>query len=344
MHVQKTGEIHRLQPHIAMIRLRQQWQKLLEFLFPSETAAWLAIFRAGMGLQVVVYALFLRKDWHSLFSSTGKGLISRQLGEAIASFDSPIIPKIGWLVTFGQHFGVAEETVLSIAWACLLCVGFSLLLGLFCRASAVVAWFLHLCAAESGGLLAYGADNLMTVALFYLMLSPLPDPYSLDYRLSKTIAKDPRLLGFWRRVLQVHLCFVYFFGGVAKLLGSGWWDGSNLWRALIRPPFNLLSPDILVRFKYALPVLGISICLIEVGYPIFIWLKKTRFLWLICILGMHIAIGLLMGMYLFALVMIVLNLAAFGVGIRVPFMPVTAPRNAFQFLPNRHVSGHASGP
>ncbi|PYI75402.1 MAG: hypothetical protein DMF01_07775 [Verrucomicrobia bacterium] len=66
------------------------------------------------------------------------------------------------------------------------------------------------------------------------------------------------------------------------------------------------------RFKYALPVLGISICLIEVSYPICIWLRKTRLIWLICILAMHAAIGLMMGLYLFALVMIVMNLAAFG--------------------------------
>src|SRR6185312_15831168 len=98
--------------------------------------------------------------------------------------------------------------------------------------------------------------------------------------LVKTKLTDPLLLGFWRRVLQIHLCFVYFFGGLAKLLGSGWWNGSNLWRSLIRPPFNLLSPDILVRFKYALPIVGISICMIEIGYPVFIWMKKTRFLWL----------------------------------------------------------------
>jgi hypothetical protein len=44
-------------------------------------------------------------------------------------------------------------------------------------------------------------------------------------------------------------------------------------------------------------------------------MKKTRFFWLVCILAMHAAIGLTMGMYLFGLVMIVLNLAAFGVGI-----------------------------
>jgi hypothetical protein len=153
----------------------------------------------------------------------------------------------------------------------------------------------------------------MTTALFYLMLSPLPDHYSFDHWVAKTKPKNPELLGFWRRVLQVHLCFVYFIGGLAKCLGNGWWDGSNLWRSLLRPSFNLVPPDLLVRFKYALPVLGISICLLEISYPILIWIKKTRFIWLVCILAMHAAIGLMMGLYLFALIMIVMNLAAFGV-------------------------------
>jgi HTTM domain len=295
-----------------MMRLRRWREQLMEFLFPPETDNWLAVLRIGLGLQVTVYALFLRSDWHYLFAGTGKGLIGRELGEAIISFESPFIPKLGWLVALGGHINVREETVLSIAWACLLVAGCCLLLGLFCRPAAIIGWFLHLCAAQSGGLLAYGADNFMTMGLFYLMLSPLPDRFSFDHRLVKTKPKDPQLLGFWRRVLQLHLCLVYFFGGLGKSLGSGWWDGSNLWRALTRPPFDVISPDILIRFKYLLPILGISICLLELGYVFFIWMKKTRFVWLACIVGMHVAIGLTMGMYLFALVMIVLNLAAFG--------------------------------
>jgi len=295
-----------------MTRLRRWWKRLMEFLFPAESDNWLAILRIGLGLQVTVYTLFLKSDWHYLFAGTGKGLVSRELGEAIISFDSPFIPKLGWLVALGSYVNIGEETVLSVAWACLLVAGCSLLLGLFCRPAAIVAWFLHLCAAQSGGLLAYGADNFMTMGLFYLMLSPLPDRFSLDRCLAKVKPKDPQLLGFWRRVLQVHLCLVYFFGGLGKSLGSGWWDGSNFWRALTRPPFDIVSPDILIRFKYLLPILGISIVLIELGYVFFIWMKKTRFIWLGCIVGMHIAIGITMGMYLFALVMIVLNLAAFG--------------------------------
>ena len=293
--------------------LEEGWQRFVDFLFPAESDAWLAVLRSGLGLQVMVYAVFLRNDWHYLFASNGKGLVGREVGEAVASLESSLIPTFGWLVAVGRNLSMSEETVLTVAWICLLSSGCLLLLGLLCRPAAIVAWFVHLCAAESGGLLAYGADSFMTTALFYLMLSPLPDHYSFDHWVAKTRPKNPQLLGFWRRVLQVHLCFVYFIGGLAKCLGNGWWDGSNLWRSLIRQPFNLLSPDIVVRFKYALPVLGIAICLLEVSYPIFIWIKKTRFIWLICILTMHAAIGVMMGLYLFALVMIIMNIAAFGV-------------------------------
>jgi hypothetical protein len=288
-------------------------QVFVAFLFPSESDTWLTVFRIGLGLQVTLYALFLRNDWHYLFASSGKGLVGRELGEAIASFESPLIPKLGWLIAIGRTLNITEETMLTFAWVGLLSAGCLLLLGLLSRPAAIVAWFVHLCAAESGGLLAYGADNFMTTALFYLMLSPLPDRYSFDHWAVETKLKNPQALGFWRRVLQVNLCFVYFIGGLAKSLGSGWWDGSNLWRALIRPPFNLVSPHFLVHFKYALPFLGISICLFEVSYPVFIWLKRTRWIWLGCVLVMHAAIGLMMGLYLFALVMIVMNVAAFGV-------------------------------
>jgi Vitamin K-dependent gamma-carboxylase len=287
----------------------------LEFLFPAEPDTWLSILRLGLGLQVTLYSLSLRNDWNYLLAGTGNGLVSRDLAEALLSVESHFVPRLGWLVALGAHIGLREEAVLSVAWICLLAAGCGLLLGLACRFSAILAWFLHLCAAKSGEFVSYGVDNFMTIGLFYLMLSPLPDRYSLDCRLRKSRSKDPQLFGFWRRVLQLHLCLIYFFSGLTKCLGSGWWDGSSLWRALIRPPFNIIPSEILVRWNYFLPVLGISICLIETGYPVFIWLKKTGMIWLICIFGMHIAIGFTMRMYLFALVMIILNAAAFGPGL-----------------------------
>jgi hypothetical protein len=290
-------------------------ERLLEFLFPAETDNWLAVLRVGLGFQVVFYSLSLRNDWNYLLSGTASGLVTGNLAEALLSLESRFVPRLGWLVAFGAHVGLHEETVVSVAWICLLVAGCGLLVGLACRYSAVVAWFLHLCAAKSGGFVSYGVDSFMTIGLFYLMLSPLPDRYALDWRLRELRPKNPQLLGFWRRVLQLHLCVIYFFSGLTKCLGNGWWDGSNVWRALIRPPFNVIDPEMLVRWNYLFPVAGIFICLLEIGYPFFIWSDKTRKIWLICICAMHAGIGFMMRMYLFALIMIILNLAAFGSGL-----------------------------
>jgi hypothetical protein len=287
-------------------------ERLLEFLFPAETDNWLAVLRVGLGFQVVFYSLSLRNDWNYLLSGTASGLVTRNLAEALLSLESRFVPRLGWLVALGAHVGLHEETVVSVAWICLLVAGCGLLVGLACRYSAVVAWFLHLCAAKSGGFVSYGVDNFMTIGLFYLMLSPLPDRYALDWRLRQLRPKEPQFLGFWRRVLQLHLCLIYFFSGLTKCLGNGWWNGSSVWRALIRPPFNMIDPEILVRWKYVFPVAGVFICLLEIGYPFLIWNYKTRKVWLICICAMHIGIGVTMGMYLFALIMIVLNVSAFG--------------------------------
>jgi len=290
--------------------MQASMERLIEFLFRPATDRWLILLRVGFGLQITLYSLSLRSDWNYLLSGT-----VRRIAEALLSLQSHFVPRLGWPISLGTQVGLHEETVLFVAWACLVVAGCGLLVGVACRFSAIVAWFFHLCAAKSGGFVSYGMDNFMTIGLFYLMLSPLPDQFSLDWRLRNLRPKHSQLLGFWRRVLQLHLCIIYFFSGLTKCLGSGWWDGSNVWRALIRPPFNVIDAEILVRWKYLFPMAGILICLLEFGYPFFIWSSRTRKIWLFGVCGMHIVIGVTMGMYLFSLVMIVLNVAAFGPGL-----------------------------
>ena len=128
---------------------------------------------------------------------------------------------------------------------------------------------------KSGNLSAYGVDNLVTIGLFYLMLSPLPDRLALEWRWRRHRPQDRHLLHFFRRVLQLHLCLIYFFGGLTKALGVGWWNGTNLWRALTRPPFDIISADVLVRFKHVFPILGIAVFLLILsGYPLLLRLSS----------------------------------------------------------------------
>lgn len=286
----------------------------MEFLFPVDSGEWVSILRIGLGIQVVLYALSLKDDWSFLFAGPENGLAGRAFSEALLATQSPFVPRLSWLVALGGHAGLPGWAVLAIAWWVLLFAGCCLVVGILSRASAILAWFVHLCAASSGNLVSYGVDNFMTIGLFYLMLAPLPDRYALEliWRTGRSALEGTgQLRGFWRRTLQVHLCLIYFFGGLAKALGSGWWNGDSLWRTLTRPPFNLLSPEVLIAWKHVFPVAGIAICVLEMGYPFFIWQKRTRLTWLICIVAMHIGIGFAMGMYLFALIMIVLNVAAF---------------------------------
>src|SRR5437867_13076815 len=92
--------------------LPRRWsENLMGFLFPSETDKWLGIFPIGLGLQVAVYALFLRSDWHYLSSTTGKGRFSRKLGEPITTSNSPRIPKLGALITISGYAHIRQAPV-----------------------------------------------------------------------------------------------------------------------------------------------------------------------------------------------------------------------------------------
>ena len=188
--------------------MRRFKERSAHFLFSADSGQWLSLLRVGLGLQVVLYALSLHKDWHYFFVGTGHGLTGRDLGEAVLS---PLIPRLGWLVNLGAALGFNETAILSLTWVAQVAVGCFLAIGFFSRPSAIVAWFLHLCATKSATLFPYGMDNFVTIGLFYLMISPLPDRYSADHRFRHLPTKNPYLFGFFRRILQTssmpHLFF-----------------------------------------------------------------------------------------------------------------------------------------
>lgn len=286
--------------------------RLREFLLAPQSSVWLTILRTGLGLQVFCYGISLRADWIQVLARENQGLIRRDLTEAMLSAESPFIPRVGWLVDAGTYFGLSERAGLWSVWLLLMLAALLVVVGLFCRISSVVLWLLYVSTAKSAELLSYGVDNFTIIGLFYLAIAPLPDSSSLDAWWRGILPRSAALHGLYQRVLQFHICIIYFFGGISKCAGHGWWNGVSLWRALTRAPFDVVPPEVLIRMAFVLPLFGILVCVMEATYPIFIWPRKTRFVWFVGVLGMHVAIGLMMGMYLFASVMIVLNVAAFG--------------------------------
>lgn len=281
---------------------------LERFFFAPASLSWVAVLRCGMGLQLILFCLALRPSWIFLLGAGGRGFLGSEISSAWWQARGVFVPHLGWLAkAFGEF---PAETALHWLWLLLLLSGLFLLLGLFTRGAAISGWLLHLLVAKSSGLLSYGVDSAMTIGLFYLVLAPTPDRWTLDHRFGRAVPPAAPIL--IRRALQIHLCLLYFFSGLAKALGPGWWNGNSLWRALVRPPFDLLPPDGLAALRFLLPAAGIALWLLELTFPLMIWPRRTRPFWLAAICLLHLGIGLLMGMPLFASAMIVLNLAAFA--------------------------------
>ncbi|MCC5921349.1 MAG: hypothetical protein JJU23_11765 [Cyclobacteriaceae bacterium] len=118
----------------------------------------------------------------------------------------------------------------------------------------------------------------------------------------------------YRRILQIHLCFVYFFSGFDKMLGVNWRNGESIWKVLHLPYFKSdlgISLDFLQAYPAVFVVMGWGVIIIELLYPIFIFRKTTRQLWLLLTLSLHFGIMLSLNLYFFGGLMILLNIAAF---------------------------------
>jgi|GEM_PF-270102 len=187
-----------------------------------------------------------------------------------------------------------------------------LLLGLFTRVSALLLLILHGSLFTAVPQFSYGIDYFCSMALFYCALFPCGYYSSID-RLIFRLSPSP-WLGPCQRLLQVHLCIIYFFSGFDKALGHTWRNGEALWKALHLPYFQSdFTPTIekLAPYPWLFLLLGWGVLLSETLYPFLIWLKPTRKLQLALIISLHIGIALLLRLYLFSAMMIAWNIAAF---------------------------------
>jgi hypothetical protein len=68
----------------------------------------------------------------------------------------------------------------------------------------------------------------------------------------------------------------------------------------------------LAKVPWLPAMIGWSVLILETGYAFFVWRRSTRMIWLPAVVAMHFSIGVFLGMWLFGLIMIIMNLGAFG--------------------------------
>lgn len=170
----------------------------------------------------------------------------------------------------------------------------------------------------------FGLDQIVTYSAMYLMISPCGSCFSLDARLRKRLAnrrRDSRLLQWLlpdatpsiaaniaTRLLQLHLCVIYLFGGLSKARGQSWWDGTAMWYSVGNYEYQSVDMTWMASFPRLTSALTHATVCWEIFYCALVWPKLTRPIVLAIAVMVHGGIALFMGMITFGTMMIAANM------------------------------------
>ncbi len=111
------------------------------------------------------------------------------------------------------------------------------------------------------------------------------------------------------RLMQIHLCIIYLFGGIAKLRGEMWWDGSAMWFSAVAYEYQSLDLTWIGRYPFLGSLLTHITIFWETFYGFLVWPRWSRPWMLALAVLVHGGIALFLGMITFGFMMIVANLA-----------------------------------
>jgi hypothetical protein len=252
--------------------------------------------------------------------------------------DVPIAaPGAGWDDNFepfmkGNYFWSAYYEVTSPGWIVALHVFFLVSMlafaaGAATRITSVLSWVGAMCYVHRASSTVFGLDTMMMILLLYLMIGPSGATLSVDRWLAKWWARrrglpvpevqPSYLANFVTRLIQVHLCLIYFAGGTSKLLGSTWWSGTALNLVLLNysfapmnfgPYYELMKALASHRWLWEAVTWGgiVSTLCLEISFPFLVWDRRWRWVMVCGAVGMHTGIAVCMGLTTFSLMMIIM--------------------------------------
>ena len=266
-------------------------------------AAW---FRISAASFILLNLFVLRNSFSDLYGSTG--FMNWEATRPLIFKYSITAERI---FSYLKQFGISQAQVVNGLYYSFVICSVSLVLGLFTRVAAISAWLISFILAYTGKGTFYGMPIFIHVSLFYLIIFPSNAVLSLDARFRKGVRKE-KVRSFTRKLLQIHMAVVYASSGLEKVVGEQWWNGEAIWRSLNMSLYMQYDMTWMAYYPFVPLLIGWGTLVLEIGYPILIWVPRVRTIWMALTILLHIGIVLFMGLQLFGLIMIILNLGAFG--------------------------------
>ena len=192
----------------------------------------------------------------------------------------------------------------------------ALMLGLFSRTAAVLAYLIAVAYAHRTPAALFGLDQINVMLAMYLMIGPCGGSYSLDRWLAARRAggrlppSPPSVSGNVAiRLIQCHMCIIYLFAGLSKLSGESWWAGSALWLSFANLEYQSLDMTWMAGWPRVISLMTHISIAWEVSYCALVWPRLTRPLVIALAIPLHMGIAICLGMMTFGLVMLIGNVA-----------------------------------
>jgi hypothetical protein len=219
----------------------------------------------------------------------------------------------GWAWSYLYY--VESPALLWILHAIALGIFAMLTIGLWTRVTSILACIITISYCHRLVGTQFGLDQVNALLATYLAIGPSGAVWSVDRWLATRTAGSappvqPSVAGnIAVRLIQVHMCVIYLFGGISKMRGDTWWDGTAVWLALANYEYQSLDMTWLVRFPFVIALASHATVFWETFYCVLIWPRATRPIFLAMAVLVHGGIALCLGMMTFGLVMIIANIA-----------------------------------
>lgn len=282
---------------------------MIKFLFNhTVNPAYLTFFRIATGLVLLLSMLSIWPDFERLYGLNG--IVDPELLRIKQGHSAFSIYQL--ISSIENTWEIDEAQIIQIILIVYIALCFFLILGFLTKLSALILLLLQSMIFTAQHQFSYGFDYFCTIALFYCVVFPVHCYASIDRRLFNLAPS--KWAGFCLRILQLHVCFIYFFSGLEKIAGPTWRNGEALWKAVHLPYFesgSIIPLSGLAAYPWLWIIGGWLVCLLELLFPVFINYSKTRKIGTYLIIALHLSIAAILHLYLFSAIMIAFNLAAF---------------------------------
>lgn len=238
----------------------------------------------------------------------------------------PAVARRGYPEIFRAVFPKADPVMFDLSYGVLIALTILFIAGLATRVVTPFLLLYWVALSTNSVFLTNGGDVVIRLALLFCVFASLSRHWSIDAwwcRRRGVVSIYPKFLtrripGWLRAAAHntaVLLCgyqvlLIYVNSGIFKFMGEEWLEGSALYYALNLDVFRVfpaLSDLAWQITPFVLVGSWISIWA-QVLFPVLLLWKPTRYVALIAIMGMHLGIGLFLGLWPFSIAMIALDL------------------------------------